>query len=86
MREVIVAARIGVGAVADRPLLVADAAAHALIGRPADGAAAAQAAGEATSATVAGYTDHHASAAYRRHLAGVLVSDAVRRAMERAGG
>ncbi len=47
---------------------------------------AARAAGEAASRAIQGYDDHHASAAYRRHLAGVLVSDAVRRAMERAGG
>ncbi len=77
-------ARVAVGAVADRPLLVDDAA-RALIGRPA-GDRAAEAAGDAASAAVPGYDDHHASAAYRRHLAGVLVTDAVRRALERAGG
>lgn len=80
----IVDARIGVGAVADRPLLVAEAA-QALIGRPPD-AAAGHAAGQAASAAVVGYDDHHASAEYRRHLAGVLVSDAAERAMERAVG
>jgi CO/xanthine dehydrogenase FAD-binding subunit len=80
----VVAARVGVGAVADRPLLVAQAA-QALQGRPPDEAAA-RAAGEAASRAVSGYDDHHASAAYRRHLAGVLVSDAARRAMERARG
>lgn len=78
----IVAARVGVGAVADRPLLVPEAA-QALVGRKAD-AGAAQAAGQATSVAVAGYDDHHASAEYRRHLAGVLVGDAARRALERA--
>lgn len=78
----IVDARIAVGAVADRPLVVDDAA-HAVIGRAAD-AGAAQAAGKAASAAVPGYDDHHASAEYRRHLAGVLVSDATRRAIERA--
>jgi CO/xanthine dehydrogenase FAD-binding subunit len=80
----IVSARVGVGAVADRPVLVT-AAADALIGRAAE-AAAAEAAGTATRAAVDGYDDHLASAAYRSHLAGVLVSAAVSRAMERAGG
>jgi carbon-monoxide dehydrogenase medium subunit len=81
---VIDGARVGVGAVADRPLLVPEAA-QALIGRPVD-ADAAGAAGEATSAAIAGYDDHHASAAYRSHLAGVMVRDAAARALERARG
>ena len=80
----VVDARVGVGAVADRPLLV-DEAAQTLIGRPAD-VRTAKAAGKATSAAVTGYDDHHATAEYRRHLAGVLVSDAAGRAMERASG
>lgn len=80
----IVAARVGVGAVADRPLLVPEAA-QALVGREAEPGAA-QAAGHATSGAVPGYDDHHASAEYRRHLAGVLVDDAARRALERARG
>lgn len=81
---VIVGARVGVGAVADRPLLVGEAA-QALIGRPPDGAAA-EAAAAATRAAVPGYDDHHAGADYRNHLAGVLVMTAALRAMERAGG
>jgi CO/xanthine dehydrogenase FAD-binding subunit len=80
----IVSARVGVGAVSDRPVLVTSAA-DALIGRAADGAAA-EAAGTATRAAVDGYDDHLASARYRSHLAGVLVSAAVSRAMERADG
>ena len=80
----IVGARVGVGAVADRPLLIS-AAAEALIGRRADDAAV-DAAAEATRAAVPGYDDHHASAEYRSHLAGVLVKTAALRAMERAGG
>jgi aerobic carbon-monoxide dehydrogenase medium subunit len=80
----IVAARVAVGAVADRPLLLAQAA-GALEGRPAS-AVTAQSAGEAASAAVEGYDDLHASAAYRRRLAGVLVAEAVGRALERAGG
>jgi CO/xanthine dehydrogenase FAD-binding subunit len=80
----IVSARIGVGAVADRPLLVEEAA-RALIGRRPD-ATAADAAGAVARGVVGGYDDHFASAAYRSHLAGVLVSAAVSQAMERAGG
>lgn len=80
----IVGARVGVGAVADRPLLVGEAA-QALIGRR-PGAAAAEAAAAATRAAVLGYDDHYASADYRRHLAGVLVMAASLRAMGRAGG
>lgn len=80
----IVSSRIGVGAVADRPVLVDDAA-RALIGLAAN-ASAADAAGAATRAAVCGYDDHVASAAYRSHLAGVLVGTAVSRAMERASG
>lgn len=79
----IVSARVGVGAVADRPLLVEEAG-EALVGRPAE-AASARAAHDAARDAVPGYDDHHASAAYRRHLAGVLVGAAAQRAMERAG-
>jgi len=85
-RGEIVEARIGVGAVADRPLLV-DGAARALIGTPAAGAGAQDAIAAAADATTRGidaYDDHHASARYRRHLAGALVADAARRALDRA--
>jgi carbon-monoxide dehydrogenase medium subunit len=80
----ILAARVGVGATADRPLLVPEAA-RALEGATV-GEAAARAAGAATTVAIEGYDDLHASAAYRRRLAGVLVARAARRAMERAGG
>ncbi len=80
----IVSARIGVGAVADRPMLVPEAA-EVLEGQLAGDDGARQA-GEATSAAIAGYDDIYASAAYRRRLAGVLVADAVGRALERADG
>jgi CO/xanthine dehydrogenase FAD-binding subunit len=83
----IVEARIGVGAVADRPLLL-DGAARALIGSSAGGAGAQDAIAAAADATTHGihaYDDHHASARYRRHLAGALVADAARRALDRAG-
>jgi len=80
----IVGARIGVGAVADRPLLV-DGAARALIGGPAAGAQdVIAAAADATAREIDAYDDHHASARYRRHLAGALVADAARRALDRA--
>jgi CO/xanthine dehydrogenase FAD-binding subunit len=80
----IVGARIGVGAVADRPLLV-DGAARALIGGPAAGAQdVIAAAADATGREIDAYDDHHASARYRRHLAGALVADAARRALDRA--
>jgi carbon-monoxide dehydrogenase medium subunit len=80
----IVEARVAVGAVAERPVLVPEAA-QALIGAPAT-AATAQGAGQATAGAVAGYDDQFGSAAYRRHLAGVLVADVAARAMRRAGG
>ncbi len=77
-------ARVGVGAVADRPLLVSEATSALEGGRP--GEHAARRAGEETGIAIAGYDDLHASAAYRRRLAGVLVAEAVRRALERADG
>jgi CO/xanthine dehydrogenase FAD-binding subunit len=85
-RDEIVAARIGVGAVADRPLLL-DGVARALIGSSAARASAQDAiaaAADATTREIDAYDDHHASARYRRHLAGALVADAARRALDRA--
>jgi CO/xanthine dehydrogenase FAD-binding subunit len=80
----ITAARVAVGAVADRPLLVAEAA-RALEGeKPGDHAALH--AGRATRQAISGYDDLHATAAYRRQLAGELVRQAVGRALERTGG
>jgi carbon-monoxide dehydrogenase medium subunit len=81
----VVSARVAVGAVADRPLLVPEAA-EALKDSAADGdlAHAAERAGQATSEAISGYDDIHATAAYRRSLAGVLVGEVVRRALERA--
>ncbi len=80
----IVDARVGVGAVADRPVLVPEAV-QALIGGFATETTA-HAAGRVTATAVAGYDDQFATAPYRRHLAGVLVADAARRALQRAGG
>jgi carbon-monoxide dehydrogenase medium subunit len=83
----VAAARVAAGAVADRPLLVPEAA-EALTGLPAgDGEAvgrAAKAAGDAAAAAVPGIDDLHGSAAYRRHLTGALVRRAVTRALRRA--
>jgi CO/xanthine dehydrogenase FAD-binding subunit len=84
-RGKVVSARVAVGAVADRPLLVPEAA-EALQGSAADDGLehAAERAGRATSEAIDGYDDIHATAAYRRALAGVLVREVVRRALERA--
>ena len=80
---VVVAARVGVGAVGDRPLLVPEGAA-ALAGRVVDDDAAEAAARAAADAIEDPLEDIHGSAAYRRHLAGVLVARTARRAWERA--
>jgi CO/xanthine dehydrogenase FAD-binding subunit/aerobic-type carbon monoxide dehydrogenase small subunit (CoxS/CutS family) len=72
-------ARIGVGAVADRPILLTGAA----------GALAAGASAEMTGQVAAVEVDPagslHAPSDYQRHLVGVLVARAVTRAVERAG-
>jgi aerobic carbon-monoxide dehydrogenase medium subunit len=75
---VVAQARIGAGAVSDRPLRLA-AAERALIGSRCEPAALAGAAGEARAA-VDPSDGMHASAEYRRHLTGVLVSRAAQRA------
>jgi CO/xanthine dehydrogenase FAD-binding subunit len=80
----IAAARVGVGAVADRPLLVAEAG-QALEGQ-APGDDAALRAARATRQAISGYDDLHATAAYRSQLAGELVRQAVLDALERADG
>jgi len=76
-------ARIAAGAVADRPVLLA-AAAAALVGGPLDDDRLAAAA-EAARAAVDPTDGLHAPAAYRRHLVGVLVQRAARRAWADAG-
>jgi CO/xanthine dehydrogenase FAD-binding subunit len=79
----VAAARVGVGAVGDRPLLV-PAAADALTGAAIDEAAA-DAAGRAAAAAIAEpLEDIHGSARYRRHLVQVLVARAGHTAWERA--
>jgi carbon-monoxide dehydrogenase medium subunit len=75
-------ARIAVGAVTDRPTLLADVA--TLVEGHAVDAALAREAGEAASRTVDPADSLHASAAYQRHLTGVLVQRVVLSAWERA--
>jgi CO/xanthine dehydrogenase FAD-binding subunit len=75
-------ARVAVGAVGDRPLLLPDAAA-ALTGAAVDDARADEA-GRAAAAAVAPIEDIHGSARYRRRLVEVLVARTARRAWDRA--
>jgi carbon-monoxide dehydrogenase medium subunit len=77
------AARIAVGAVAPTPLLVATAA-SALAGQPVSEATIAAAADAAHAAAVP-ITDMRGSNAQRRHLAGVLVTRVINKAIQRAG-
>jgi CO/xanthine dehydrogenase FAD-binding subunit len=75
-------ARVALGAVGDRPLLVADAGA-ALTGATVDDEAAHEA-GRAAAAAVDPIEDIHGSARYRRRLVEVLVARTARRAWDRA--
>ena len=75
---IVTQARLGAGAVSDRPLRLA-AAERALVGTRCETDALASAAGEARGA-VDPSDGMHASAEYRRHLAGVLASRAAQRA------
>jgi carbon-monoxide dehydrogenase medium subunit len=77
------AARVGLGAVAPRPLLVADAA-SALIGTKLDQAALEKAAA-AASAACDPIDDKRGTVEYRTQVAGVLVKRAALIALERAG-
>ncbi|MDE0653401.1 MAG: FAD binding domain-containing protein [bacterium] len=79
--------RLGLGAVADRPLLAADAA-GALVGHDLDGPAGDVAVTEAArlaAAVARPFDDLHASVAYRRHLVGVLSERVIRQAWLAAG-
>ncbi|MDI3340904.1 MAG: xanthine dehydrogenase family protein subunit M [Sphaerobacter sp.] len=76
-------ARIGLFGVADRPLR-ATAAERALLGQPPDDARIAAATEAVRAALVDAPTDVHASGAYRRHVAGVLVGRALSEARQRA--
>jgi carbon-monoxide dehydrogenase medium subunit len=80
---VVTSARVGVGAVADRPVLL-PAAAEALAGAAVDDGVAAAAGRVAADSIAAPLDDIHGSAAYRRHLVGVLVARTALRAWERA--
>jgi carbon-monoxide dehydrogenase medium subunit len=76
-------ARVGIGAVGDRPLLAPEAAA-ALIGRAIDADAAAAAGRAAADAIPSPLEDIHGSARYRRRLVEVLVARTARTAWNRA--
>jgi carbon-monoxide dehydrogenase medium subunit len=76
-------ARVAVGAVADRPTLVPEAAA-ALTSATPDDEHAMRSAGEAAAAAVDPIGTLHAPPDYQRHLMGVLVARALRRAAARA--
>lgn len=80
--ETITGARVAVGAVAPTPLLV-DAAAQALIGKPANEETFA-AAGDAAAAAAVPIADMRGSIAQRKHLARVLTIRALRGALQRA--
>ena len=78
--------RLGLGAVADRPLLATEAAA-ALVGQDLDGAGDGgpiAEAGHLAAAAAEPFDDLHASAAYRRHLVGKLGEQVIRQAWESA--
>jgi carbon-monoxide dehydrogenase medium subunit len=79
---VIAEARVGIGAVGDRPVRV-HAAERALLGARVDADAATAAAAEAVGA-IDPVDDLHATARYRAHLTGVLVTRAVLAAWEDA--
>ena len=82
---VVAEVRLGLGAVADRPLLATEAA-GALTGQDLDGAGGGPAAdaGRLAAAAAEPFDDLHASAAYRRHLVAQLSEHVIRRAWESA--
>lgn len=80
--DTIAEARIAVAGVALAPVRAADAEAALAGQQPTDEAFAAAAA--AASAALRPSTDLHASSAYRKHVAGVLVAQALRTATDRA--
>ncbi|HEY3241236.1 MAG TPA: xanthine dehydrogenase family protein subunit M, partial [Acidimicrobiia bacterium] len=79
----VAAARVAVGAVADRPLLVPPGA-EALVGQE-PSSESARAAGAASAGCVDPTGSLHAPPTYQRHLVEVLVARAVERAAARAG-
>ena len=78
--DAIRAARIVLGGVSDRPAVFEEEPTTILRQEP-DVARAARALGEAIAGSIQPFSDHRASAAYRRAVARALVSDAVVRAM-----
>ncbi|MYB25346.1 MAG: hypothetical protein F4X37_09660 [Acidimicrobiia bacterium] len=84
----VVEARLGLGAVADRPLLASEAA-EVLVGQDLGGPAGDGAVAEAARLAAAAaepFDDLHASAAYRRRLVAVLGEQVIRAAWESASG
>ena len=85
---VVAEVRLGLGAVADRPLLAVEAA-QALVGEALDGDGAGDgpvaAAGRLAASSVDPPDDLHASAAYRHHLVGLLSERVIRQAWKAAG-
>ena len=84
---VVAEVRLGLGAVADRPLLAAEAA-DALMGENLDGAGdggPVAEAGRLAAAAAEPFDDLHASAAYRRHLVARLSEQVIRQAWVSAG-
>ena len=79
--------RLGLGAVADRPLL-ATGVAEVLVGRDLDGAAGEASlaeVGRLAAAAAEPFDDLHASVAYRRHLVSLLSEQVIRQAWVAAG-
>ena len=83
---VVAEVRLGLGAVADRPLLATEAA-GALVGERLDcaGDGPVAEAGRLAAAAADPFDDLHASAAYRRHLVARLSEQVIRRAWASAG-
>ena len=83
---VVAEVRLGLGAVADRPLLATEAAA-VLVGESLDraGEGPVAEAGRLAAAAADPFDDLHASAAYRRHLVARLSEQVIRRAWASAG-
>jgi aerobic carbon-monoxide dehydrogenase medium subunit len=77
--------RVAVGGASDRPLRIAQAEA-ALTGARVDDADAREAAGRAVREAVSPSSDAHASAAYRKDVAGTLATRAIEDATRRARG
>ena len=83
-RDNFVAARVSLGAVAPKPLFIAEAG-EALAGKPVNEASIAEAARIAQAAATP-ITDMRGTAEYRKHLSAVMTRRAIEKAVERARG